>query len=85
MATYLEYMRAAMKRAEVQRAEDGMWFASIPGFEGLWAIGPTRESAHHELFETLDGWLDVHIKIGKEKPPEVDGLTLFSSPKLLEE
>jgi predicted RNase H-like HicB family nuclease len=85
MATYLEYIRAAIRHAEIEKTEDGTWFASIPKFEGLWAIGPTRESAAQELCQTLDGWLDVHIKIGREEPPEVDGVKLHSMPKVLEE
>jgi predicted RNase H-like HicB family nuclease len=85
MATQLEYMREALKQAEFEQTENGTWFASIPGFDGLWAVGPTRESARLELFETLAGWLDVHMRIGNNKAPEVNGMTLESSPKLLEE
>ncbi len=85
MATYLEYMREAMKKAEYERCEDGSWFAFIPGFEGLWATGPTCESAQTELWHSLDGWLDVHIKIGGARPPEVNGISLFAPPKLLDE
>jgi predicted RNase H-like HicB family nuclease len=83
MATRLEYMRAAMAKAKFETTEKGTCFAYIPGFDGLWAKGSTRERAREELFETLDGWLDVHTKIANAKAPEVDGMTLESPPKLL--
>jgi predicted RNase H-like HicB family nuclease len=85
MATYLEYMDAALKKAEFEQCEDGSWFAFIPRFDGLWATGPSRESARVELWHTLDGWLDVHVKIGKLQPPDVDGISFGSPPKLVEE
>jgi predicted RNase H-like HicB family nuclease len=85
MAAYLEYMREAMKKAEFEHCEDGSWFASIPDFDGLWAVGPTRESATSELWSTLDGWIDVHIKIARSKPPEVNGISFATPPKLVEE
>jgi predicted RNase H-like HicB family nuclease len=85
MATHLEYMRAAMREAEFEELENGAWFASIPGFDGLWATGPTRESARYELYGTLDGWLDVHTKIGGFKAPVINGMSLESLPKLVEE
>jgi predicted RNase H-like HicB family nuclease len=85
MATHLEYMRAALAKAEFEQSETGAWFASIPGFDGLWAVDPTRESARLELFETLDGWIDVHTKIGNFKAPVVDGVTLEAPPKLVAE
>jgi predicted RNase H-like HicB family nuclease len=78
-------MREALKQAEFEQTGNGTWYASIPGFDGLWAAGPTRESTRLELLETLDGWLDVHTKIGNFKAPEVNGMTLETSPKLLEE
>jgi predicted RNase H-like HicB family nuclease len=85
MATYLEYMREALKKAEFEECPDGSWFAFIPGFDGLWASGATRELAQANLSDALDGWIDVHLKIGKSWPPEVNGITLRALPKLLEE
>jgi predicted RNase H-like HicB family nuclease len=74
MATYLEYLNTAMKKADYEQMEDGRFFASIPQFDGLWAVGKTREDAARELYDALDGWLDVHIKIGQQRPPEIDGV-----------
>jgi predicted RNase H-like HicB family nuclease len=84
MATYLEYLKAAMTRANYEQMEDGRYFASIPNFDGLWAVGNTRDKAAHDLYQALDNWLDVHIKIGQQRPPEIDGVDLFAPPKLVE-
>ena len=84
MATYLEYMKAAMKNAQYERMEDGRFFATIPKFDGLWAVGKTREGATGKLYKAIDGWLDVHIKIGKQHPPKIDGLDPLAPPKLIE-
>jgi len=80
MATYLEYMRAAMEHARYEKTEDGQYFATIPDFDGLWTIGKTQDEAHDELYDALDNWLDVHIKVGKARPPVIDGLDLLDPP-----
>jgi hypothetical protein len=49
MATYPEYIRAAMRRARSEQTDEGEWFASIPGFDGLWAAGPSVEDAREQL------------------------------------
>jgi predicted RNase H-like HicB family nuclease len=69
------YMRAALAKAEFEQTESGMWFAHIPGFEGLWATGATINQARNLLIITLNGWLEVHTRIGQHKAPVVDGLT----------
>ena len=84
MATYLEYLRAAMRHADYGKIEDGRYFASIPKFEGLWAAGKTRDEAEKELFDAPDNWIDVTIKIGRAQPPTVDGKDLSVAAKLLE-
>jgi predicted RNase H-like HicB family nuclease len=84
MATYLEYIQAAMHRAQYDQMEDGEWFASIPGFAGLWAAGPSEEEARQQLVETLDGWITVHVRIGKNRLPDVDGVSLYRLPKRVE-
>jgi predicted RNase H-like HicB family nuclease len=82
MATYLEYAKAAMNRAKYEELADGEYYASIPGFDGLWATGATQEAAREELYQTLDGWIYVHVMRGKNRPPELDGVVLYDMPKL---
>lgn len=84
VATYLQYLNTAFKKANFEEMEDGRYFASIPEFEGLWAVGNTREEAGSELYQALDGWIDVHVKIGKERPPVIDDVDLFAAPTIVE-
>jgi len=49
MATYREYLQVAMRRAKFEQMDSGEWFASIPGFDGLWVTGSTGEEARKEL------------------------------------
>jgi predicted RNase H-like HicB family nuclease len=85
MATYLEYLNAAMKKAEFEQMENGDYFGSIPGFDGLWASGHTREEAARDLYSALDGWIDVHLKIGRHALPTIDGAHVYDPSKLVED
>jgi len=76
MATYLQYLEAAMDHAEYQKMEDGGWFASIPRFAGLWATGRSIEATRKDLYEALDGWIEVTVKTGN-RVPAVDGVSLY--------
>lgn len=84
MATYPEYIRAAMRRAQYEPLEEGGWFASIPGFDGLWATGPSIEEAREQLLETLYEWLPVHAGIGNNRLPDIDGVSIYELPKRVE-
>jgi predicted RNase H-like HicB family nuclease len=84
MATYPEYIRAALCQAHYEPMEEGGWFASIPGFDGLWATGPSIEEAREQLVETLHGWLQVHTWIGKNQVPDVGGVSLYDTPRRVE-
>ena len=50
----MEYTQKALEGAEYKRLDDGTWFGEIPGFEGVWANGPTVESCRKELVEVLE-------------------------------
>ena len=78
MATFLEYFAAAMRHAEYERRNEE-WFASIPGFDGLWATGETVEDARKDLSNALDGWITVHLIIGKNRAPDVGEFSLYSA------
>jgi predicted RNase H-like HicB family nuclease len=84
MATYPEYIKAALRRAQYERMEDGDYFASIPGFDGLWASGPSVEEARDQLLETLYEWIPVHAGIGKNPLPVIEGINLYELPKRVE-
>lgn len=80
MSTVLEYLNAAMRRAEYERLEDGTFYAHIPGFEGLWATGANVEDARNDLYSALDGWLYVNSFVSGVKPPELDDAS-FGPPQ----
>jgi predicted RNase H-like HicB family nuclease len=69
-------MQAAMRQARYESIEeDGVIFATIPGFDGLWATGKTHEEAESELASVLEGWLLVGL--AHHHPlPIVDGIDL---------
>ncbi len=73
MATILQYMSAAMRRAQYELLEDGSneWYAHIPGFEGLWATGPSVEEARADLYDALDSWLTANFSISGLAAPDV--------------
>lgn len=86
MASYHEYMTAAMERAEYERLEEesgGGWYAHIPGFEGLWASGPTVEGTRRELWKALDEWLTMNFLVSQLPPPDI-GVTLGVVEKVQE-
>lgn len=74
-------MGAAMNHAVLEPLEDeDKWYAHIPGFSGLWAVGKTQEEARQELYLALDGWLHVNSFRGTGAAPTVDGLNLSDPP-----
>jgi predicted RNase H-like HicB family nuclease/predicted RNA binding protein YcfA (HicA-like mRNA interferase family) len=84
--TYAEFLERVMPKAQFEPMESGEWFASIPGFVGLWATGTTEEEARKELIDTMLGWLQVKYQ-GAEPPlivPVIDGFILSELPKRTE-
>jgi predicted RNase H-like HicB family nuclease len=68
-----DYLKAARRRVRYEHLEDGEWFASIPGFPGLWATGSSVANARAQLIETLYEWLAVHTMIGQNPLLEWEG------------
>ena len=54
--------------------DDSQWYAHIPGFGGLWAVGYTKEEAREELGSALEGWLHINATRGTGVAPVVDGI-----------
>ncbi|MDQ5825598.1 MAG: type II toxin-antitoxin system HicB family antitoxin [Chloroflexota bacterium] len=74
-----EYLNAAMQRATFKELPDNEGvFASIPGFQGVYANANTVEEARKELVEVLEEWLDVGMRFG-DPIPEIDGIALNQS------
>lgn len=72
-----EYIRAAMSHIQYETIEDdGSVFATIPGFDGLWANAPTKAAVNEELESALEGWL--LLGIAHHHPlPVIDGMDLM--------
>jgi predicted RNase H-like HicB family nuclease len=58
----VEYIQGALEKAEYKKLENGIWFAEIPGFEGVWANGKTVEECRKELVEVLEEWLILKLR-----------------------
>ena len=65
-----------MSKAKYETMEDNEgYFATIPGFKGLWASAKSMRECRKELRSVLEGWilvsLDHHIRM-----PVVEGLNI---------
>lgn len=74
-ALFRRYMNAAMHRAHAE-LEDGVWFAEIPGFSGLWGEGQNKEAALSDLSEALDDWLILKIEDEDRDLPLLENMNL---------
>ena len=70
-----EYLQAAMRHADYEDLGDEGWFGHIPGFEGLWANGETREDTQQELRSTLEDWVLLGLRLG-HRLPVAEGIDL---------
>ncbi|MCK4393269.1 type II toxin-antitoxin system HicB family antitoxin [Candidatus Bipolaricaulota bacterium] len=70
-----QYIEKALEKAEYKRLDDQTWFAEIPGFQGVWANGPTVERCRKELSEVLEEW--VLLKLRDNDPiPVINGIKI---------
>ncbi len=73
---FARYLDAALRYAAFETIEeDGTVFATIPGFDGLWANAPTEAAARAELASVLEGWVLLGLAHGHPLPV-VDGINL---------
>lgn len=71
-----EYISAAMRKAHYELlTDDKIYYAEIPGFEGIYATAETLEDCREELQSVLEDWL--LLSIYKNLPiPVVDDISL---------
>ena len=67
------YIAKAVEKAEYEKMENGRFFATIPGFKGLWAEGKTVELARRELVSTLEDWVLLAFQFG-DRVPVIGGI-----------
>ena len=70
------YIAAALRKAKYELlSEDGSYYGSIPGFQGVWANAKTLEDCRDELAEVLEEWMLFRVSRNLSLPV-VDGLEL---------
>ena len=70
-----DYIQRAMQKAHYELMENGRYFGTIPGCDGVWAQGRTLESCRTSLQGTLEDWLLLGLQLG-HKLPIIAGLNL---------
>lgn len=64
-----------MRHAKYEILEDGTFFGTIPGFQGVFANQVTLEECRDELQSVLEDWILLGLRFG-DTLPVVDGLDL---------
>lgn len=71
----LDYIKAAMHRAQYEIIEDGTYYGEIPDFVGVYSNAGKLEECRNELAEVLEEW--ILFRISRNLPlPTVDGIEL---------
>lgn len=71
-----DYIQAALRKAKYKiLSDDGTFYGSIPGFQGVWANAENLEDCRNELAEVLEEWVLLHVR-DNDPLPEVDGMSL---------
>ena len=64
-----------MRGAKYELLEEGGYYGSIPGFDGVWADAVSLEECRDELEEVLEEWL--LFRLSRQLPvPILDGIDL---------
>lgn len=71
-----KYAVFAVQHATLKEVEDGEWFATIPGFRGVWAKEATEERALEVLREVVEDWAVLKIQHKHGDLPEVEEINL---------
>ena len=64
----MDYIRAAMHKAQYKLLEDGTFFGEIPQCEGVWSNAGTLEVCRDELQEVLEDWIMLGIYLHHSLP-----------------
>ncbi|NPV62707.1 MAG: type II toxin-antitoxin system HicB family antitoxin [Methanotrichaceae archaeon] len=75
---FSEYIHAALELAEYDKLEDGSLVATVPGLQGVIAIGDTFEECRRDLIEVIEEWIVARLQWGYSIPP-IAGHTIDSS------
>lgn len=72
---FAEYLKAAMRHAVIEQIEDGTYFGTVPGLQGVWANAATPDECATELESVIEGWVILAIS-RQQDIPEIDGRTV---------
>lgn len=60
---FTQYVLQVMAQAKIERIDDPLpFFATIPGFKGVWAQGKTKKECLAALQEVLEEWLLLKVR-----------------------
>jgi predicted RNase H-like HicB family nuclease len=65
---FAEYITVALSKANYKILDNSEYVATIPGLQGVWAIGKTIEGARTELVEVIEGWIALRLRLGLPIP-----------------
>jgi predicted RNase H-like HicB family nuclease len=63
-----DYVIAALKRAVVEKLEDGTLAAYVPEIRGVVAFGADNHECARELYTLIEEWMQVSLTKGYELP-----------------
>ena len=75
---FSEYIRAALMQAEYDTLEDDSYAATVPGLQGVIAVGDTLEECRMDLIEVIEEWIVARLQWGYPIPP-IGGQIIASS------
>ena len=69
---FSEYIQAALEWADYDTLEDCSYVATVPGLQGVIAVGDTFEECRKDLIEVIEEWIVARIQWGYPIPPIAD-------------
>lgn len=75
---FSEYIQAALMQTEYDTLEDGSYVATVPGLQGVIAVGDTLEECRRDLIEVIEEWIVARLQWGYAIPP-IGGQMIASS------
>ena len=76
---FSDYVRSALKTADVMRREDDTFCAVIPDCQGVIGFGDSMAECIDNLQSTLESWVLLKLKTGQILP-QVGGVNLNQEP-----
>ncbi len=72
---FSEYVHAALMQAEYDTLEDGSYVATVPGLQGVIAVGSNLEECRSDLIEVIKEWIVARLQ-WRCPIPSISGYTM---------